>query len=97
MFAKETQLKIGELADALQNSKITYGEFATKSYELGKQAVNAQVTYKEAALVTDRKKQVQIQQFAQQQFDNNLMAWKTYIKAVNARKPRTVHLDGSVK
>jgi len=25
------------------------------------------------------------------------MAWKTYIKAVNARKPRTVHLDGSVK
>lgn len=97
LFAKETQLKIGELADALQNSKITYGEFATKSYELGKQAVNAQVTYKEAALVTDRKKQVQIQQFAQQQFDNNLMAWKTYIKAVNARKPRTVHLDGSVK
>lgn len=95
-FAKEAQLKIGELAEALQALKVTYGEFATKSYEISKQAVNAQVTYKEAALVSDRKRQLQIQQYAQQQFDNNLMAWNTYMKAVNARKPRTVHLGGAL-
>ncbi len=91
-FVKETQLQIGELAQALHNSKVTYGEFAIKSYELSKQAVNAQVMYKEAALVIDRKKQMQIQQFAQKQFENNLMAWKTYMKAVNTRQSNTVHL-----
>lgn len=96
-FINEGQTKVGELIVALYHSKLTYGEFATKRYEITKYAADAERQYREASIIADQQRQGQAQQLAQQQFQNNLMVWSTYMQAVNARQPQTVHVDGTVR
>ncbi len=96
-FGTEGSARVGELIVALYHSKLTYGEFAQKRYEIGKSVAAAQRQFLETALMQDQQRQMQAQQSAQQQVQNNLVAWSTYMQAVNARQPQTVHIDGSVR
>jgi hypothetical protein len=92
-FATEAEAKVSELVVALYQQKLTYGEFAQHRYEIGKAAMDADRQYREARLIQNQDRQLQAQQIANQQFFNNLNAWASYMQAVNARQPQTVHLD----
>lgn len=92
-FYQEAQAHIGELMVALYQAKITYGEFARNRYEISKAAAKAQRQYRESRLIEDQQRQVQEQQVAQQQYQNNLMAWSVYMQSVAARQPQTVRLN----
>jgi hypothetical protein len=92
-FAIEAAGRLSELIVALYQGKLTYGEFAQKRYQIGRDAAAAERQFRAAALIADHERQVQEQQLAQQQFQNNLIAWSSYMQAVNARQPYTVHLD----
>lgn len=96
-FGKELGGRVGELIVALYQQKLTYGEFAQKRYQISREAAAAERQFRQTTLIADQQRQMQVQQLAQQQFQNNLMAWSTYMQAVNARQPQTIHLDGSVK
>jgi hypothetical protein len=92
-FATEVAGRVGELIVVLYEGKLAYGEFAQKRYEIGRDGAAAERQFRAAALIADHERQLQEQQFAQQQFQNNLLAWSAYMKAVNARQPDTVHLN----
>jgi len=92
-FGTEVAGRVGELIVALYEGKLTYGEFAHKRYEIGRDGAAAERQFRAAALVADHERQLQEQQLAQQQFQNNLLAWSSYMQAVNARQPDTVHLN----
>lgn len=96
-FPEEAEARVSDLVLALYQSKLTYGEFAQKRYEIGKAAVSAQRQYREAKIIEDQQRQLQAQQIANEQFNNSLTAWSTYMQSVNARQPQTVHLDGTVR
>lgn len=84
---------MSELIVALYQEKLTYGEFAQLRYTIGKAAVDADQQYREARLIQDQDRQLQVQQIANQQFTNSLTAWANYMQAVNARQPQTVRLN----
>lgn len=92
-FGTEAEAKVSELAVALYQQKLTYGEFAERRYAIGKAAMEADRQYREARLIQDRDRQIQAQQIAVQQFANSLNAWTNYIQTVNARQPQTVRLN----
>jgi hypothetical protein len=96
-FYTEAEAGVGELVVALYHAKLTYGEFAKKRYEVSRYAVDAEQQYREAMVIADQQRQQQAQLAAQQQFQNNLALWSTYMQSVNARQPQTVHIDGSVR
>jgi hypothetical protein len=95
-FMQEANGRVSSLIVALYQAKLTYGEFAQRRYEITRDAAAAERQFRAAALIADRERQIQAQQLAQQQFQNNLIAWSTYMQAVNARQPQTVHLTGTV-
>ena len=95
-FGMEAAGRVSELIVALYNGKLTFGEFARKRYEIGRDAAAAERQFRAAILIADHQRQVQAQQAAQQQFQNNLMAWSTYMQSVNARQPQSVHVEGTV-
>jgi hypothetical protein len=92
-FAKDTNAHIGELILALSQQKLTYGEFAQKRYWLSNEGVAAERAYRQSVMDRDEQRQLQ----AQQQFANALAVWGNYIQAVNARPPRTVYLNGTMR
>ncbi|WP_368623603.1 hypothetical protein [Paraburkholderia sp. BR13444] len=94
-FGSEAEGKVSELIVALYQQKLTYGEFAQRRYSIGKAAVDAAQQYREARLVENQERQLQAQQIANQQFANSMSAWATYMQAVNARQPQTVHLTSA--
>ncbi|OIQ71999.1 hypothetical protein GALL_463790 [mine drainage metagenome] len=96
-FYSEAEAQVGELIVALYHSKLTYGEFAKRRYEVSKYAADAEREYREAMIIADQQRQQQAQLAAQQQFQNNLAAWSIYMQSVNARQPQTVYMDGSVR
>lgn len=95
-YTTEAEGRVSELIVALYQQRVTYGEFARRRYEIGKAASDAQRQYREARLIQDQDRQLQAQQIANQQFANNLNAWANYMHAVNARQPRSVHLNSSL-
>jgi hypothetical protein len=92
-FRTEIGAWVGELIVALYHAKLTYGEFAQKRYQIGKSGEDAAKQFRQTALIQDQQRQMQAQQLAQQQFQNNLMAWSVYMQSVSARQPETVHLN----
>lgn len=94
-FGKETIGRVSELIVSLYQQKLTYGEFAQKRYEISRDAAAAERQLRQAALIADQQRQMQAQQLAQR-FQNNLIAWSTYMQSVNARQPKTVPIEGSV-
>jgi len=96
-FEMESSARVGELIVSLYQQKLTYGEFAKKRYEITRDAAAAERQYRQSTQLVDQQQRIQVQQLAQQQFQNNLAAWTAYIQAVNARQPQTVHLDGTIR
>jgi hypothetical protein len=87
----ETELIIG-----LYQQKLTYGEFGRKRYEVGKAAAAFTLAIQQAAAGSNNtQRQLEDLQAAQQQFTDTIDAFSKYVRAVQARKPRTVHMDGS--
>lgn len=60
-------------------------------------AAAAELAFRQSALDQDQQRQIQAQQLAQQQFANSLAAWFTYMQAVNARQPQTVHFNETIR
>lgn len=92
-FRKQVTSRVGELIVALYQSKLTYGEFAQKRYEMVSNIQASERDYRSSVLLSDRDAQFKAQQLAQQQQSNNLAAWSTYMQSVNSRQPQTVHLQ----
>lgn len=93
-YWREANGRVSALIVALYQAKLTYGEFAQKRYEMHRDGEAAQRQFRAATLIADQKRQVQEEQLAQQQIQNNLAAWSTYMREVNARRPETVHCQG---
>ena len=87
-YAQQINAQVGALIVALYQSKVTYGEFAQKRYEMVAAIVNAQQDYKAALLQQDRDLQMKAEQMALQKQQNNILAWSTYMQSVNARQPQ---------
>ncbi len=96
-FRQEVTARVGLLIVVLYQAKLTYGEFAQKRYEIDRDGAAAERQFRAATLIAEHDRQLQGQQLAQQQFQNNLIVWSSYMQAVNARQPQTVHIDGSVR
>jgi hypothetical protein len=96
-FGRETAARVSELIVALYYKKLTYGEFAQKRYEIERAGSAAERAFRRSALEGNQQRQLQAQQLAQQQFANDLAAWSVYMKAVNARQPQTVHINGMIE
>jgi hypothetical protein len=94
-FMDEAFGRVGEIIIALYQAKMTYGEFAQKRYELIRSAAQAQRQFREAKLIAGQQRQAQAQQLAQQQFQNSLTAWSSYVQAVSIRQPQTIHLQAN--
>ena len=94
-FRRQIEGQLSSLVVALYQSKLTYGEFAQKRYELVESVVSAEREYRAATLIRDRDLQVRSEQLALQQQANNINAWNVYMQSVNARQPQTVRLQSN--
>jgi hypothetical protein len=88
-FGDEIAGKVSALIVALYQGKVTYGEFAEKRYEFSRDGAAAEREFRQAALIADQQRGIQAEQLAQQNFQNKLMIWSTYLQAVNSRPPQT--------
>jgi hypothetical protein len=96
-FSDEIAGKVSALIVALYQRKMTYGEFAQKRYEIGRDGADAEREYRQAMLMSDQQLAMQAQQLAQQNFQAKVAVWSAYIQAVNARPPQTVvHVEQNV-
>jgi hypothetical protein len=86
-FVDRANGEISKLIVALYAGKVTYAEFAEKRYEIGRDTVDAELRYRQAALIADQQRQMEAQRIAAQQFANSMSAWAAYTQAVNARQP----------
>lgn len=89
-FGDEVVGKVSALIVALYQGKLTYGEFAQRRYEFARDGAAAEREYRQATLIADQQRAMQAEQLAQQNFQNKLAAWSTYIQAVNSRPSQTV-------
>lgn len=96
-YRDQMQARVGELIVALYQSKLSYSEFALKRYEITRSITIAQRDYRAATLMADRDAQMKAQQIAEQQMQNNLMVWSTYMQSVNARQPQFQNSDVRLK
>jgi hypothetical protein len=96
-FEQAMTASISDLIVSLYQQKLTYGEFAKKRYEISNAAADAERQFRLSVQIGDQQKQEEAKRMAQQQFQNNLMAWSVYQQSLNARQPQTVHLDGSAR
>lgn len=96
-FVQASAARVGDLVVALYQQKLTYGEFAKKRYEITRDAAEAERQFRLSTQIADQQQRLQAQQLAQQEFQNRLAVWSSYIQAVNARPPQTVvHVEQSV-
>jgi hypothetical protein len=87
----ETELIIG-----LYQQKLTYGEFGRKRDEISKAAAAFTLAIQQAgAGGNNTQRQLEDLQAAQQQFTDTIDAFSKYVRAVQSRKPRSIHMDGS--
>jgi hypothetical protein len=86
-YSKQLTASVSELVLALYQQKLTYGEFAQKRYEISQAIGNARREFRASVLTADRDAQARANQLVEQQMQNNLMLWSTYMQSVNARQP----------
>jgi hypothetical protein len=96
-FYDKVTAKVSALIVARYQRKMTYAEFAQKRYEFSRDGAAAELEYRQATLNADQQLAMQAQQLAQQNFQNKLTAWSTYLQAVNARQPQTVNITGKIR
>lgn len=80
---REYSARVSELVLLLYRQKLTYGEFAQKQYEFGRDAQASEFALTQAIVARDDDRQA----LAQQQFDSIEKNWTDYIQAVSARAP----------
>jgi hypothetical protein len=90
-YSKNLSASVAELIVALYQQKLTYGEFAQKRFEISRSITAAQREFRASILIADRDAQSKAQLVAEQQMQNNMMAWSTYMQTVNARQPLRVN------
>jgi hypothetical protein len=88
-FSNELAAKVSALIVALYQGKLNFGEFAQKRYEFARDGAAAEREFRAATLIQDQQRAMQAQQLAQQNFQNRLAAWSTYLQVVNSRPPQT--------
>jgi hypothetical protein len=103
-FSRQISGQVGALIVALYQMKLSYGEFATKRYEMTTSIASAERDFRAAAIMQDRQMsqqdrdmQLKSQQVVLQQQQNNINAWNVYMQSVNARKPQTIRLQTDCK
>ena len=84
-----------ELIICLHQQKLTYGEFGRKRYEVVQAAAAFALALSQASAGKDRQHRLEELLPAQQQLTETLDGFSKYVRAVKARKPRTVRMDGS--
>ena len=87
--------EVNKLIVALYQQKMTYGEFAQRRYEIGREGAKAENDFRRSVLLADREHQEKAQQAAQDQYNAKLAAWSAYNQSVAARQPQTVRLINS--
>lgn len=92
-FRVETRGRVQSLTVSLYQQKLTFGEYAQKSYEIRRDLGAAERRYREAVLSADQQRQLQAQQIAAQEFQNQLAVWSTFTQQVSARQPRSVSIN----
>lgn len=97
-FAHQVADDETELIICLHQQKLTYGEFGRKRYEVVQAAAAFQLAIAQVS-TANKDQQHTLEELlpAQQQFTETLDGFSKYVRAVKARKPRTVRMDGSVQ
>jgi hypothetical protein len=95
-FGQVAAAKVGELIVLLYQQKLTYGEFAKKRFDIGRDAADAERRYRQSVQIADRAMQMEQLRLLEQNFQANMAAWTSYVQSVNARRPLNVHLDGTL-
>lgn len=88
-YFTDMQEQVSDLVVLLYQGKLTYGQFAKKRYEVGRQAMQAERAFRAATLSKDRDASIHAQQLAAEQERNRIAAWQTYVQQVQAFKPAT--------
>jgi hypothetical protein len=96
-FQRELAGSVSELIVALYQRKLTFGEFATKRYEITRDIAASEHQFRMSVLNADADRQMQARQIAQEALHNRLTAWAAYMQSVQARQPLSVHLEGNVE
>ena len=94
-IGREFSAHVSALILVLYQQKLSYGEFAQKQYEFGRDALAAELAFTNAAIDRDDDRRMQGEEQAQQQFSNVINSWTNYIQSVNARQPQTVSAHGA--
>ena len=84
--------EVGKLIVALYQQKLTYGEFAQRRYEIGRDGAKAENDYRQTISLADRDHQERAQQIAQEQYNAQILAWSAYNQSVAARQPQTIRV-----
>ena len=99
-FRRQMQAQVSSLTVALYQMKLSYGEFATKRYEMVSNIQSAERDFRASAIMQDRSisaqdrdLQLKAEQVALQQQQNNINAWNSYMQSVNARQPQNIRLQ----
>ena len=88
-YFTDFQEQVGDLIVLLYQGKLTYGQFAQKRYEVGREAMQAERGFRAATLAKDRDAAIHAQQLAAEQERNRIAAWQTYVQQIQAFKPPT--------
>ncbi len=94
MFAlsRTLQSSVGKLIRALYYQELTYGEFAQKRYEFNREAAEL------CAAIGDSRAAADVSGLgrALRNFLYLRSSWNTYLRRLNTRQPRAVHIRGAI-
>jgi hypothetical protein len=87
-----SESSLGDLIQALLDQKLTYGEFARKRFEFTRDAAALNAKINEAGLAQQGDSGLVA---SEHRLSTTIAGWRTYVSAVKARRPRSVHVaDG---
>lgn len=89
-IGREFSAHVGELILMLYQQKLTYGEFAQKQYEFGRDTLAGELAFTKAVIERDDDRREEGEQQAKHQFADVVKGWTNYLESVNARQPKTV-------
>lgn len=87
--------RVSELLVSLYQQKLTYGEFAQKRYEFGRDESRAEKQMFQAIANADQQHQMQARELAEKEYQARTAAWSAYTQSVTQRQPQTVILQAN--
>jgi hypothetical protein len=88
-LTRASEANVGALIHALYEQRVTYGEFAQKRFEITQAAT---ILNSEIDQALHGQGQTDLPG-TERHLASTIAAWEAYIKLVNAREPRTVHIN----